>query len=265
MHLPNRLELPLRKRDSPSIAVLLASVSLLMATGAAAAAIVLAQDCKGCIALSDNVGGTAFALIGGIVYCAAILLLASRSTRLFGRILVSLGFGIHIVLVKAMFDSGNFCGPCATAAGASAVSFIALMIERTAPRTLLASGALVAMASFLAGTLWFAGSRADLMDELLPEYVDALNAAKSDCRSIVEESCIVVLERQGCAACALLDTDDKRANLANRTGSMLRVLRREAPDGMPVPTVIVGTATRWTVFRGAPDEEQLLRALDQRE
>ncbi len=201
------------------------------------------------------------ALAGGIVYSVLLALLAITRTRMISATLILFGAGFQLVLLKSMFDSSAWCASC-TVAGASVMgaSFVLVVGRTVSPLRC----AVVPVAGIAAGLLLAAfldvgdGPSSDTMPA---EYQPLLLESKDLCRTPSRANCIVIFEREGCAACNILKDSAEKRELEALAGSSVHTFRRAAPDGVAAPTVIVKANGRTTVFRGAPVFDQLVTAL----
>lgn len=240
-----------------------AGLALVVAAGASGTGLLISSNCVACqsseVLLHRLVG-----LTGGLLYCLTIALLALERTVRVGALLGTALAGFHIVLVKAMADSSSWCVPCLIAAGGSIAAALILAIGRVAPLFLawagVISGVLIGLASaaFVASTMPV-GHREDFA----AEYAALLEDAKYLCQPQPCAGCVVVFEREGCAACEILKNPSEHRAIERKIGGSVCVIRKSAPDGVSAPTVIVGSRGHWSVFRGAPDSRQLIDALTQ--
>lgn len=233
---------------------------LTMAIAAAGTAAMFPNICETC-GSSRQPFHVYLALSGGAVYSVLLALLAITRTRTISATLILFGAGFHLVLLKSMFDSSAWCASC-TVAGASVIGASFVLVAGRAVSSLRCIVVPVSgiAAGLLLAALLGAGDEPSY-DTMPAEYQPLLLESKDLCRTQSGANCIVIFEREGCAACNMLKDPAEQRELEALAGSSVYIFRKSAPDGLAAPTVIVTASGRTTVYRGAPEFDQLVTAL----
>ncbi|MEZ5991640.1 MAG: hypothetical protein R3E76_04745 [Planctomycetota bacterium] len=233
---------------------------LIVAIAAAGGAAIFPDICQTCGSSQQPVH-VVLALSGGFVYSMLLALVAIARTRTTGAVFVLFGAGFQLVLLKSMFDSSAWCASCIVA-GASVIGasfFLVVGSTVSSLRSVVAPVAGIAAGLLLVSFLEVGGGPS--YDAMPAEYQPLLLESKDLCMTLSGSNCIVVFEREGCAACNVLKDPAEKRELETITGQSVHIARKAAPDGVTAPTVIVSGNGRTTVFRGAPVFDQLVTAL----
>jgi hypothetical protein len=233
---------------------------LTMAIAAAGTAAMFPNICETC-GSSRQPFHVYLTLSGGFVCSVLLALLAITRTRTIRATLIMFGAGFQLVLLKSMFDSSAWCALC-TVAGASVIGASFVLVVGRAVSSLRC--VVVAVSGIVSGLLLagFLGVGEESSYDTMPaEYQPLILESNNLCRKDSRANCIVIFEREGCAACDILKNPAEKRELEALAGSRVYTVRRAAPDGVTVPTVIVNANGRTTVFCGAPVFDQLATAL----
>ena len=167
--------------------------------------------------------------------------------------------GVHIVLIKLLFDSNTACLPCFITALGAFIAFLSAILGQFAKISsiLSISSITAAIGLILVVTLFLPDIHANTEDQLPEGYRVLLQDAKDSCTSGIGQTCIVIFERPGCAACNILKDKSEVQRIERLAGSEITIARRTAGDSLIVPTVAVRHGGRWVIFKGAPTDAQL--------
>lgn len=205
------------------------------------------------------------ALLGGLAYCAAILLLGFLRTQLLALVLVVMCSGVHGVLLKFMLDAGELCLGCATSGAGILFALVITVKTRVLGKRLAwTTGLLGGLLGMLLFTGFAAAQQSSREEPLPAELADFVRRAGEHCERRDGRACLVVFEKKGCAACAVVKNQSDLRQLEQKSGMSIRVTRLGDLHSSDFPIVVVLTARDVTVFRGSPTQSQLLSALTHR-
>lgn len=239
-----------------------AGLALLVSIGGVVHYLLGADACHACGSSSTLLPGYILAGIGGMLYCGAILLLAYSRTEAMGALLVAGSAGVHAVLLKALWDSGSPCSGCITAAVGVGVACVFVTRMKTMHWCYLWMVSLFGLIAGLLAITLIGGMYA--LDELTPtssEFREIVDLARHRCTPEAGAACILVVEKEGCAACSIVREPAEIRELERRAGLKLTITRILGNDTSNAPVVVVMTTHKTTVFRGGPSTDQIVDAL----
>ncbi len=254
-----KLSLMAEKSNNLSNLPIISAVGLVIACAGVGWGFTTSDTCSACNATLPAVGHDILLTAGAVFYPALLLLISFDKTQTLACYLIALAAGVHLILIKLLIDADLACIPCFVTATGAFLAFLSIMLGRPSKRfSMLSASALTAVAGLVLLVL-FVVPEAEVKNEneLPQEYLALLEDAKSVCQRNQSQTCIVIFERSGCAACNVLKEKSERERLEEVSGGKINITRRTADNDVSVPTVAVIHKGQWSVFIGSPTNQQL--------
>ncbi len=250
-------------RNSPKTTTNICLFGLALAVVGIGYANIISNSCKQCDSLISVDLHDRLLLAGAIFYPALLLLMTNSKTQRLVATLVAFAAGLHIVLIKLLLDSSIVCVPCYLTATGAFIAVLAILFEQRRLRSALL---FVIFGTALTGILTvpalFPVTENLTADQLPYKYQTLLKQAKRECNSTSSQTCIIVFERPGCAACDILKTRSEIEHLEQLGGIKVQVIRRRAGADHVAPTVAIRHKKNWNVFIGSPTDDQIFSLFD---